>query len=103
MADFTCPFCNATSHNPNDAAPRYCGQCHIFVDDEATAYKAILHERIKPHAAAYKAGADARDAGRGFHEGPRPDGTVQALSWRIGWNDRALWIEDNAPKNPPGT
>ena len=31
---FTCPRCGAVSHNPNDARERYCGRCHVFVDDE---------------------------------------------------------------------
>jgi ribosomal protein S27AE len=26
--DFTCPRCGMTSHNPNDVAERYCGNCH---------------------------------------------------------------------------
>lgn len=30
---FTCPFCGAVSYNPNDARERYCGRCHVFVDD----------------------------------------------------------------------
>jgi hypothetical protein len=30
---FTCPRCDAVSHNPNDARERYCGRCHVFVDD----------------------------------------------------------------------
>lgn len=30
---FTCPFCGAVSHNPNDARERYCGRC-LFVDDQ---------------------------------------------------------------------
>jgi hypothetical protein len=37
MADpFTCPFCGAVSHNPNDLDQRYCGRCHVFVDDAIT-------------------------------------------------------------------
>jgi hypothetical protein len=32
---FTCPRCGWTSHNPHDAAERYCGHCHVFVDDDA--------------------------------------------------------------------
>lgn len=32
-APFTCPFCDAVSHNPNDARERVCGRCHVFVDD----------------------------------------------------------------------
>ena len=33
QAGFTCPRCGRTSHNPNDARERYCGACHVFVDD----------------------------------------------------------------------
>lgn len=35
MADppFVCPFCDAISHHPRDADERYCGRCHVFVDD----------------------------------------------------------------------
>jgi hypothetical protein len=31
---FECPFCHKQSWNPNDARQRYCGFCHVFVDDE---------------------------------------------------------------------
>jgi hypothetical protein len=30
---FTCPRCQAVSYNPNDIRERYCGRCHVFVDD----------------------------------------------------------------------
>jgi hypothetical protein len=30
---FTCPICGMTSHNPNDEKYRYCGSCHLFMDD----------------------------------------------------------------------
>jgi hypothetical protein len=30
---FTCPRCGAVSYNPNDIRERYCGRCHVFVDD----------------------------------------------------------------------
>jgi hypothetical protein len=33
-APFTCPLCGAVSHNPNDKRERYCGRCHVFVDDD---------------------------------------------------------------------
>lgn len=33
MTAITCPRCGRTSHNPNDAAQRYCGWCHAFHDD----------------------------------------------------------------------
>ena len=36
-APFVCPLCGAVSHNPNDAAKRYCGRCHVFADDAAEA------------------------------------------------------------------
>lgn len=32
---FVCPRCGAESWNVNDVANRYCGRCHVFVDDEA--------------------------------------------------------------------
>lgn len=90
---FTCPFCGAVSHNPSDAAQRYCGRCHVFVDDmsgpDAEIY-AIIRGRKKPDPTFYQAGWDAHAAGKQFHEGPKPDHTVEALCWRIGWNDRAL-------------
>ena len=33
VVPFACPRCGAVSHNPNDAANRYCGRCHMFVED----------------------------------------------------------------------
>lgn len=33
---FICPKCNRVSHNPNDVAEKYCGACHLFVDEMAT-------------------------------------------------------------------
>jgi hypothetical protein len=30
---FACPRCRAVSYNPSDAAHRYCGRCHVFVED----------------------------------------------------------------------
>ena len=30
---FTCPRCGKTSYNIHDAEERYCGNCHVFVDD----------------------------------------------------------------------
>lgn len=30
---FSCPRCGWASYNPNDAKYRYCGHCHVFVDD----------------------------------------------------------------------
>ena len=32
---FICPRCGAESFNPNDIRERYCGRCHVFVDDAA--------------------------------------------------------------------
>jgi hypothetical protein len=29
----TCPFCKRSSHNPNDVANNYCGNCHRFLTD----------------------------------------------------------------------
>ena len=36
MSAFVCPYCGAESHNPNDVRERYCGRCHVFVDDPFT-------------------------------------------------------------------
>ena len=33
-ASFTCPRCKAVSYNLNDIINRYCGRCHVFLDDE---------------------------------------------------------------------
>lgn len=56
---------------------------------EAT-YLAILNRTQEPDPISYKAGRDAHARGEPFG---RPDVnhfTVEALSWRLGWNDRAL-------------
>jgi len=29
----TCPRCGWTSYNPHDISERYCGHCHVFLDD----------------------------------------------------------------------
>lgn len=39
---FTCPRCGRTSHNPNDERERYCGFCHLFVD-EAPQFDSVTH------------------------------------------------------------
>jgi hypothetical protein len=31
----TCTKCHTTSHNPNDVEKRYCGSCHVFLDEPA--------------------------------------------------------------------
>jgi len=30
---FTCPICDAVSHNSNDEKNRYCGRCHLFIGE----------------------------------------------------------------------
>jgi hypothetical protein len=35
IPSFTCPYCFRTSYNKNDIESRYCGACHLFVDDPA--------------------------------------------------------------------
>jgi hypothetical protein len=42
---FTCPRCGIVSHNPNDAANRYCGRCHVFFDDEAHALARLVYAK----------------------------------------------------------
>ncbi len=41
----TCPFCGHTSHNANDVAQRYCGHCHVFIDDEVKQREWTLYLR----------------------------------------------------------
>jgi hypothetical protein len=57
--------------------------------EDAKAYFRII-DGGDPDPDAYKAGWDAHEAGKPFGEGPRPFHTIKALSWRIGWNDRAI-------------
>jgi len=37
----TCLICHRTSHNPNDAAQRYCGACRLFHDNLAEECRAV--------------------------------------------------------------
>jgi hypothetical protein len=32
-ASFVCPRCGAESFNQGDIVNRYCGRCHVFIDD----------------------------------------------------------------------
>lgn len=38
----TCPGCGMTSHNPNDAAQGYCGNCHVFISDLPDELRALV-------------------------------------------------------------
>ena len=60
------------------------------VTDEDAAFLAICRNERDPDAASYLTGWNDHAAGKQFHEGPQPFHTVKALSWRIGWNQRAL-------------
>ena len=44
-SSITCPVCGYTSYNPNDVKNRYCGNCHVFIDD-AVKWSKSLHEDI---------------------------------------------------------
>lgn len=61
--------------------------------DEAV-YLAIINRTQKPDPTAYKAGWDAHARGEPFGRPDVEHFTVAALSWRIGWNDRALEQND---------
>jgi hypothetical protein len=43
MESITCPICGMTSYSPHDIAERYCGNCHIFYEDEP-----LPHQEIQP-------------------------------------------------------
>jgi ribosome modulation factor len=54
-------------------------------------FMAICQGHEAPEPAAFQAGHDAHAAGLSFHECPyQPSHSVASLSWRIGWNHRAL-------------
>lgn len=61
--------------------------------DEAAAFLAICREEREPDPEHYAAGRAAWGV-KQFHEGPRPLSSIKALSWRIGWNSRALEERD---------
>ena len=50
--NITCRICGMTSHNPNDATHRYCGKCHVFLDD-------LTEEQFRELLAATDCRADA--------------------------------------------
>lgn len=62
---------------------------------ETAQYEAILHGTAAPDPDAYKAGWAARDADAPFHACPQPHHSVAGLSWRLGWNDRAIIINES--------
>lgn len=39
-----CRRCNRITFNPNDIAQRYCGFCHVFLDEQAVAYAERVEE-----------------------------------------------------------
>lgn len=38
-----CETCGHTSWNPNDVAQRYCGYCHVFLEEETNANRDPQH------------------------------------------------------------
>lgn len=46
---FVCPFCKVESHNRADAEQRYCGRCHVFVDDVLNCSPGVRRAMIKFH------------------------------------------------------
>lgn len=65
------------------------GQAAPAESDHRTFLKTI-HGEQAPDPTHYRTGWDAHAAGTPFSEGPRPLETFEAISWRLGWNDRAL-------------
>ena len=56
--EITCKRCGYTSHNLNDVENRYCGECHLFLDDEnyvgpdaqqCAGVMLILHREKRPN------------------------------------------------------
>jgi hypothetical protein len=62
MTIFVCPRCGFNSYNPHDFRERYCGRCHIFIDDKIMTMQEIsFHERLEMHIR-YIYGFDQHDA-----------------------------------------
>jgi hypothetical protein len=62
-------------------------------------FLALCRGDEKPDAAAFQAGHDAHAADVPFHECPYPFDWFVALSWRLGWNERALSIRRTQEMN----
>jgi predicted amidophosphoribosyltransferase len=65
-ASFVCPRCGAESYNTHDIVYRYCGRCHVFVDDHLDAMRdhlerIALHHRILDEEKAKADGGQSRD------------------------------------------
>jgi Zn-finger nucleic acid-binding protein len=43
---FVCPHCGAESFNSNDIRERYCGRCHVFVDDLDVPLRSVTIQRL---------------------------------------------------------
>lgn len=56
IGSYTCPFCGAVSHNPNDALFRYCGRCHEWGDEPLPLRVAPLAGTSQPPGASLLAG-----------------------------------------------
>jgi hypothetical protein len=59
-----------------------------FADDAI--YVAIIHGKLPAISIFYEEGRRAHEAGLAFHESPYKCFSCEGLSWRLGWNDRAL-------------
>jgi hypothetical protein len=57
---------------------------------EDAVYLAIINRTQEPDPTSYQAGWNAHARGEPFGRPGVNHHTVAALSWRIGWNDRAL-------------
>ena len=54
----------------------------------------IIHQAIPPIEKYYQEGWNDHRDGKKFHEHRYDHWSPEALSWRIGWNDRALQEQD---------
>jgi hypothetical protein len=61
---------------------------------EEAVYSGIIHSVHPPNKEAYTEGYQAHSDGIPFHMGKYEFFSVKGLSWRIGWNDRALQQRD---------
>jgi ssDNA-binding Zn-finger/Zn-ribbon topoisomerase 1 len=51
VVSYTCPNCQAVSHNPHDEIERYCGRCHKYEDEAKNARLDELLAEAEPERA----------------------------------------------------
>jgi hypothetical protein len=103
---FTCPRCRRTSYHPLDVAARYCGHCHIFIDQWLCIRMRVAGDVVDEHwFDALEPGPVAEVATR--HAGIRDRADAAGLGWQLEvydpTGDRTVRVSSFLdPDRPPG-